>query len=298
MVYLTHFAVHTPIQPKKELVQKYEGKEPGQLHNNVKMATMIQAVDDGVGKIIDTLDRLKIRDKTVILFYSDNGGYGPVTDMAPLKGYKGTYYEGGIRVPFFVNWPGRVAPGTESSEPIIGVDLYPTLCGIAGVPTPKSQVLDGKSLLPLFDQKTNNFDIDGVPRSLYWHFPAYLNSYGQGHSAEQQDVLFRSRPCSIVRRGPWKLMQFFETGNLELYNLPNDIGEANNVAEQNPQVVAELLNDLQSWQAQVKAAIPAKPNPDFSPAEERAAIEASLKKSNKKKQPGSRKNKSVNGQGK
>jgi hypothetical protein len=93
-------------------------------------------------------------------------------------------------------------------------------------------------------------------------------------------------------------MQFFETGNLELYNLPNDIGEANNVAEQNPQVVAELLNDLQSWQAQVKAAIPAKPNPDFSPAEERAAIEASLKKSNKKKQPGSRKNKSVNGQGK
>ena len=298
MVYLTHFAVHTPIQPKKELVQKYEGKEPGQLHNNVKMATMIQAVDDGVGKIIETLERLKIRDKTVILFYSDNGGYGPATDMAPLKGYKGTYYEGGIRVPFFVNWPGRVAPGTESNEPITGVDLYPTLCDIAGASTPASQAIDGKSLLPLFEQKTKSFDTGGIPRSLYWHFPAYLDSYGQGHSAEQQDALFRSRPCSIIRRGPWKLMQFFETGNLELYHLSNDIGEANNVAEQNPQIVAELLNDLQSWQTKVKAVIPVKPNPDFSPAEERAAIEARGKKPNKKKKQGSGKNKSVNRQSK
>ena len=298
MVYLTHFAVHTPIQPKKELVQKYEGKEPGQLHNNVKMATMIQAVDDGVGKIIETLERLKIRDQTVILFYSYNGGYGLATDMAPLKGYKGTYYEGGIRVPFFVNSPGRVAPGTESNEPITGVDLYPTLCDIAGASPPASQAIDGKSLLPLFEQKTKSFDTGGIPRSLYWHFPAYLDSYGQGHSAEQQDALFRSRPCSIIRRGPWKLMQFFETGNLELYHLSNDIGEANNVAEQNPQIVAELLNDLQSWQTKVKAVIPVKPNPDFSPAEERAAIEARGKKPNKKKKQGSGKNKSVNRQSK
>ena len=283
-------------QRKKELVQKYEGKEPGKLHNNVKMATMIQAVDDGVGKIMSTLERLKIRDKTAILFYSDNGGYGPATDMAPLKGYKGTYYEGGIRVPFFVNWPGRVAPGTESSEPIIGVDLYPTLCEIAGAPLPESQLLDGKSLLPIFDQKTTSFDVYGNPRSLYWHFPAYLDSYGQGYSTEQQDTLFRSRPCSIVRRGPWKLMQFFETGKLELYNLSNDIGEANNVAEQNPQIVADLLNNLQTWQTKVNAAIPVKPNPDFSPAEEQAAIEARIKKSDKKKQQGTEKNKAANRQ--
>jgi arylsulfatase A-like enzyme len=124
--YLAHFAVHTPLHPKKDLLPKYEAKQPGILHNHVVMATMIQAVDDGIGRLMDTLEELKLREKTVILFFSDNGGYGPATDMDPLWGYKGTYFEGGLRVPFFVNWPGMVKPGTQSSEPIIGVDLYPT----------------------------------------------------------------------------------------------------------------------------------------------------------------------------
>jgi arylsulfatase A-like enzyme len=280
MLYLTHFAVHTPLQAKKELVAKYKLKSPGKLHDHVPMATMIQAVDDGVGRIVATLDKLGIRDHTVIIFYSDNGGYGPATDMDPLKGYKGTYYEGGIRVPFFVNWPGEVKPNTTSSEPITGVDLYPTLCEIAGAKTPTDQAADGVSLVPLFKGKVENLDDSTGPRSIYWHFPAYLDAYSVWD--EQQDPLFRSRPCGVVRKGKWKLMQFFETGDTELYDLDGDIGETTNVAAENPQVVKGLFADLQAWQTKVHAPIPSEPNEGFDAAAEKSAIEAKLKAGNGK----------------
>jgi len=275
MLYLTHFAVHTPLHAKKELVAKYEAKEPGKLHDHVAMATMIQAVDDGVGKIVATLEQLGIRDNTVIMFYSDNGGYGPATDMDPLKGYKGTYYEGGIRVPFFVNWPGIVKPGTTCKEPISGVDLYPTLCEIAGANRPADQFVDGISLASLIKGETSNLNNVNGPRSIYWHFPAYLDAYSVWD--EQQDPLFRSRPCSVIRKGKWKLMQFFETGKLELYNLQNDIGETKNVAGENPQIVNDLFTDLQDWQTTVKAPIPTTPNEDFDAAAEKSAIEEKMK---------------------
>ena len=126
LAYLSHFSVHTPIQAKKKDILKFESKAPGTLHNHVIMAAMIKAVDDGVGKIISVLEDLKIKERTVVIFYSDNGGYGPATSMSPLKGYKGTYYEGGIRVPFFVNWPKVVAAESRCSTPITGVDIYPT----------------------------------------------------------------------------------------------------------------------------------------------------------------------------
>lgn len=281
MLYLTHFAVHTPLNAKKELVAKYAAKTPGELHNHVAMATMIQAVDDGVGRIVATLNELGLRKNTVILFFSDNGGYGPATDMHPLKGYKGTYYEGGIRVPFFVNWPGVVEPKTTSAEPIIGVDLYPTLCEIAGAKLADGQVADGVSLAPLFRDEAKSLNVDGQPRSIYWHFPAYLDSYSV--FKEQQDPLFRTRPVSVVRKGDWKLMQFFETGAIELYNLKTDIGESTNVSKSSPDVARALLQDLQDWQTKTKAPIPATPNPDFDQAAEQAAIDAKLKKIKKPK---------------
>ncbi len=265
--YLTHFAVHTPLQPKKELVGKYQSKKAGKLHKHVKMATMIQAVDDGVGKIQKTLDELGLTKKTVIIFFSDNGGYGPATDMAPLKGYKGTYYEGGIRVPFFVYWPGVVKSGTRSAEPIIGVDLYPTLCEIGGAKMPQGQVADGKSLVSLFNGKQKTLG----GRSLYWHFPAYLQSYRGVHD-EQRDPLFRSRPCSIIRDGKWKLHQYFESGDLELYNLSDDVGETKNLAESQSEKCNELLTKLKQWQKETKADIPTKPNPDFNAEAEAKAI--------------------------
>lgn len=266
-LYLTHFAVHTPIQAKRELLDKYETKSPGELHDNVKMATMIQAVDDGVGRIIKKLDELKLTNKTVILFYSDNGGYGPATDMAPLKGYKGTYYEGGIRVPFFVNWPGVVQPGQTNRTPITGVDLYPTLCEIGHAKLPADQPLDGISLVPLFEGK----QIPGESRSLFWHFPTYLQSYAQVHD-EQRDPLFRTRPCSIIRHGKWKLHQYFEDNALELYDLEKDLGETNNLAEKMPGKTKELLARLKQWQIDVDAPVPTQANPEFDAAAEQEAI--------------------------
>ncbi len=289
MLYLTHFAVHTPLQPKKELVEKYQAKKPGELHNHVAMATMIQAVDDGVGQILETLDRLELREQTVIIFYSDNGGYGPATDMAPLKGYKGAYYEGGIRVPFFVNWPGVVEAETRSAEPITGVDIFPTLCEIGGADMPAEQPADGVSLVSLVKGETNDLSQGGNTRSLYWHFPAYLNSY-RGVVDEQQDPLFRSRPVSVVRKGKWKLMQFFETGNLELYDLTSDIGETKNVADSNAETATRLLAELKAWQAKTNAAIPTEKNPEFDVAAEQRAIDSArmqsaMKRHNTPSQP-------------
>ena len=281
MLYLTHFAVHTPIQPKRELVAKYEAKAAGKLHDNVKMATMIQAVDDGVGEIVATLDRLGIRDNTVIMFYSDNGGYGPATDMDPLKGYKGTYYEGGIRVPFFVNWNGVVKPNTKSEEPIIGVDIYPTLCEIANAKLPANQAGDGVSLVPLFKGEKTNLNQNGQPRPLHWHFPAYLQSYSQVYD-EQRDSLFRSRPCSVIRKGKWKLIQYFESGDLELFDLSNDLAESTNLAKSNPDLTDKLFVEMKSWQAQTNAAIPKAANPKFDAADEASAIEKQANKKGRK----------------
>lgn len=264
MLYLTLFSVHTPIQAKKDLMAKYEAKTPGELHDNTKMATMIQGVDDAVGAITAKLDELGLSENTAILFFSDNGGYGPATDMDPLKGYKGTYYEGGIRVPFFVKWPGVVAPNQTNATPIIGVDLYPTLCEMAGAPMPQGQAADGTSLVSLFEGKELS------ERAIFWHFPAYLQSYSVTN--EQRDPLFRSRPCSIIRKGDYKLHQYFEDGGLELYNLKDDISEATNLATQQPEKTQELLNELKEWQSSIQAPIPTTPNPEFSAVAESEAV--------------------------
>ncbi len=275
LVYLTHFAVHTPIEAKKTLVPKYQEKAPGDLHDDVRMATMIEAVDQGLGKIRATLDELGVADNTVTIFYSDNGGFGPVTDMDPLKGYKGCFYEGGIRVPFFVHWPGKIKPG-KSAEPITGVDLYPTLCDLAGAELPQNQPLDGVDLVPLFTG-----EVTALPdRAIFWHFPAYLESY-TGTTDEQRDSLFRTRPCSIIRHGDWKLHQYFEDGAIELYNLRDDIGETTNLAESNPTEAARLLGELQAWQTAIDAPIPTTPNPEFDAD---AEAEAAAKKREPKQQ--------------
>lgn len=265
-LYLTHFAVHTPLDARKDLVGKYEAKQKGDLHNHVAMATMIQAVDDGVGKIQATLEKLGLVENTAIVFFSDNGGYGPATDMKPLKGYKGTYYEGGIRVPFFVKWPGVVQSGTRSAEPIIGVDIYPTLCEIGGAVMPEGQPADGVSLVPLLTgAKTTLGD-----RPLFWHFPAYLQAYQVWD--EQRDPLFRSRPCSVIRSGTWKLHEYFEDGAVELYNLADDIGEATDLSTQQPDKAKELLARLNAWRKEINAVVPTVLNPEYDAEDEARAI--------------------------
>jgi arylsulfatase A-like enzyme len=275
-LYLTHFAVHTPLQAKKDLVAKYRAKPKGTLHNHAVMAAMIESVDQGVGRIVDTLQTLGLTDRTVVVFFSDNGGYGPATSMHPLKGYKGTYYDGGIREPFFVKWPGVVKPGSRCEIPIIGVDLYPTFCEITGTPLPASQPLDGVSIVPLLKDKKRYAD-----RALYWHFPAYLQSYAR--KDEQRDPLFRSRPCSIIRKGDFKLHEYFEDGGLELYNLREDIGEQNNLAEAMPDKTRELHKQLKAWRKAIQAPVPAKPNPAYDAEAEAAAIAAIKNPGGKKK---------------
>lgn len=255
-LYLTHFAVHTPLQSKKELLEKFAAKPPGELHSTAVMAAMIQSVDDGIGRLVSKLDELGLTEKTAIVFTSDNGGYGPATSMQPLKGYKGTYYEGGIREPFFIKWPGKIAPGSVCDTPIINVDLYPTFCEMTGAALPAGQVMDGQSLLPLLTGE-GQF----AARPLFWHFPAYLQGYDR--TDQQRDAIFRTRPCSIIREGQWKLHEYFEDGGLELYDLEKDIGEAVNLVEAMPEKARLLHEKLIAWRASVNAPVPHVPNPRY-----------------------------------
>lgn len=277
LLYLTHFAVHTPLQPRKDLLEKYRNKKPGKLHHHVVMATMIEAVDEGVGKILAVLDELELTEKTVIVFSSDNGGLASATDMAPLRGYKGTYYEGGIREPFFVKWPGVVQAGTKCDVPVIGVDLFPTLCEITGAKMPTDQPADGLSLVPLLKGEAESLG----SRALFWHFPAYLQAGKNAERLESRDPLFRTRPCSIIRVGNWKLHQYFEDGGIELYNLQDDPGETTNLCNHSPQKKTELLRRLQQWQQKIGAPIPNIPNPDYNAELEQEALARFQNKQNR-----------------
>jgi arylsulfatase A-like enzyme len=268
-LYLTHFAVHTPLQGRKDLVEKWEAKPKGEIHNHAVMAAMIESVDTGIGRLVAKLNEVGLKEKTAIVFTSDNGGYGPATSMKPLKGYKGCYYEGGIREPFFIQWPGVTKPGSTSEVPVINVDLYPTFCDMTGASRP-DQPLDGKSLVPLLRGETIE------DRALFWHFPAYLQSYQR--SNEQRDPLFRSRPCSIIRHGDWKLHEYFESGDLELYNLKDDLGETTNLAESNSSKAKELHNELLAWRKEIAAPVPTEPNPRFDAEAEAEAIAKKTRK--------------------
>ncbi|OYP37502.1 sulfatase [Rhodopirellula sp. MGV] len=280
-LYLTHFAVHTPLQGEPDLVAKYDSKPKGTLHDHAVMAAMIEAVDQGIGRLIESLDQSGQTDNTVIVFTSDNGGYGPATSMDPLKGYKGTYYEGGIREPMFIVWPGITKPGSTCDVPVINVDLYPTFCEITGA-EPPDQVMDGWSLKPLLTGELTNEGVHGFThRSLYWHFPAYLQSYSRIDG--QRDLLFRSRPCSVIRRGRWKLHEYFEDrdlpgGGLELYDLQTDVGESTNLANSNPEVRDRLHKELQQWRRNSHAPVPTEPNPNFDADAERKDIAKLLQK--------------------
>jgi arylsulfatase A-like enzyme len=262
-LYLPHYAVHTPIQAKAELIAKYKSKPPSNGQGNARYAAMIDSIDQGVGRIMKKLDELKLADNTVVFFFSDNGGYGGATSMAPLRGSKGMFYEGGIREPMIVRWPGRVKRGSRCDEPVISTDFFPTLLEIAGVAKPAGKTLDGVSLMRLL-KGAESLDRE----ALYWHFPAYL----QGNFSGSRDRKFRTRPVGVIRKGKWKLLQYFEewvldggwgkidTNNaIELYDLENDLSETTNLANANKGKRDELLNMLTEWQKAVKAPIPTRP---------------------------------------
>jgi len=253
-LYYAPYAVHTPIQPVKSLLTKYENKAEWNGQNNAEYATMVENVDAQIGRLVDLLESSGKFENTFILFTSDNGGVYNITKQWPLRAGKGSTYEGGIREPMFVYWKGKIAEGTKCDVPVTNLDFFPTILDVAGISKPTGKILDGQSILQVL---TNKGDLGERP--LFWHFPIYL----EGGNIETQDTIFRTRPGSSIRLGEWKLIQYFENNNLELYNLKEDIGEKNNRAKSNPEKTNELLGLLEKWKKYTHAPIPTELNPAF-----------------------------------
>lgn len=255
-LYFPHYAVHSPLQPKKAAKAKYARKEKTKAHDNPAYAAMVESVDESIGRLMDTLDELGLAENTLVLFTSDNGGVYRFSKQWPLRAGKGSYYEGGIRVPFIMRWPGSIQPGATCDAPVSGIDFFPTLLDVTGARKPEGKVLDGLSLAPLMSQ-TGTFP----ERPLFWHFPIYL----QRGNEETRDPKFRTRPGSVVRLGDWKLHEYFEDGGLELYNLRTDLGEKNNRVNDYPDKVQELHALLKNWRNELNAPIPSERNPEYAP---------------------------------
>jgi len=252
------YAVHTPIHPVRELLHKYENKPEWNGQNNAEYATMVENLDTQIGRLIAVLKESGKWENTFILFTSDNGGHYGITKQWPLRSGKGSYYEGGIREPMFAWWPGKIKAGTLSDIPVTNLDFFPTILEVAGIEKPADKILDGKSVIPILTGKGS-----WPERPLFWHFPIYLEAYLE-EGDQTQDPLFRTRPGSAIRYGDWKLIQYFENNDIELYNLKDDISEKNNMVKSNPKKVNELVELLNKWRKQTDAPIPADLNPEYS----------------------------------
>jgi len=247
-LYLSHFAVHEPVQAKADRIARFKKKvKPGQQQRNPTYAAMIDSVDESTGRIVAKLKELSLEDRTMVIFVSDNGSLKRDSPSVPLRAEKGTIYEGGIRVPMIIKWPGKVEPGTVCHEPVITVDFFPTFLEIAGVKV--KPPVDGESLVPLLKQE-GTF----MREAVFWHYPHYSNN--------------RLPPCGAIRKGDFKLIEFYEDGRLELYNLAEDIGEKHNLAGKMPRKAAQMAEMLERWRTSVNAQLNT-PNPDYDPTKVR-----------------------------
>lgn len=281
-LYLPHFAVHTPIHAKEEYVSAWMRKPAKGTHWNPTYAAMIQSLDESVGRVLAKLDELELTQNTVVIFSSDNGGLGGYytteaqseergfTDNAPLRGGKGTLYEGGIRVPFIVRWPGVVKAGAASEQPVAHVDIFPTLAEIGGAKPKDSAVLDGVSFAPVLKNPAATLSRDAI----YWHFPGYLESYVHPRG-------WRTSPVGAIHAGDLKLLEFFESGAVELYNLREDVSEKRNLAARMPDKVQQLRAKLAAWRLSVGARMPTMKTEADQAADRAAAAVAGAKKGRK-----------------
>ncbi len=272
-LYLPHYAIHVAQQARAATLERFKSKKPGAQHNNPLYAACTYDLDDGVGILLKKLADLGLEENTLVVFTSDNGGTQQ-SSQEPLRGNKGGYYEGGIREPFIVRWPGVTKPGSRCDVPVINVDLFPTFLSAAGVDAPAGKTLDGDSLVPLLKG-------EGAlkRKSIFWHFPGYLdNPVIRGRELDVRTG-FRTRPVSVIHKGDWKLHLFLEEWQLdggrakltenhavELYNLKDDVGERNDLSNKNTAMRDELLDELLAWQKSVNAPLPVRPNPDYDPA--------------------------------
>jgi arylsulfatase A len=255
-IYLNYFRPHTPLRPDPAHAHAVR-QRPGFAASgqNADYVAVVEELDHDVGRVLGALEQRGLAANTVVIFGSDNGGFlghidNPITSNAPLREGKASLYEGGIRVPLLVRWPGVVPPGTVQHTPMHWCDWHATLAEIAGTEPQADGPLDGISIAPLFRDHTRV----GAPRSLYWHFPHYRRAR-PGLSAS---------PSSAVRAGDWKLLHFYETDHVELYDLAQDPGETRDLARQDPIRATALRAQLDAWRTEVDAQVP-PPNPAFRP---------------------------------
>lgn len=249
-LYLPHYAVHTPIQGKAEVIAKYKAIDSsGMTHTRPDYAALMESVDDAMGTIRAKLRELRLDDRTIIIFTGDNGGLIGPTSNKPLRVGKGSAYEGGVRVPWIVFWPGVTRPGSESAAPIMTIDIHPTVLEMGGVAADPTQPIDGVSLAA---------HLHGGPApqrdAVFWHYPHYHPGGATPHSA--------------VRMGDWKLIHFYEDGHDELYDLGNDLGETTDRAAVEVERTKTMRVRLERWLASVDAQFPT-PNPAYDPEKDK-----------------------------
>ena len=253
-LYMAYYTVHFPIEGKEELVDRYQKKvKPGMRHTNATYAAMVQSLDESVGRILGCLEEHGIADRTIVILTSDNGGFignwkeqPVVTNNAPLRSGKGSLYEGGVRVPLTIRWPGTTKANTVCSEPVVLTDTYRTIVEMAGLAKDAEGVemsSDGVSLVPLLKDPAATLD----RKALYWHYPHYYET---------------TTPVSSLRAGDWKLLEYLDDNRVELYNLRDDLSETTNLAGQQPARRDELRSMLHAWRESVGAQMPT-PNPAF-----------------------------------
>jgi len=266
--YVAHHAIHTSLEARPASLAKFKAKPPGAQHKNALYAACLYDLDDGVGLLLKKHADLGLEKNTLVIFTSDNGGTQQ-SSQEPLRGSKGGYYEGGIREPFIMRWPGVTKPGSLCDVPVINVDLYPTFLAAASAPIPQGKTLDGESLLPLLR------GYGALQRqAIFWHFPGYLDN----PVLRGRDPVFRTRPVSVIRKGDWKLHLYHEEWQLEggrsnfaknraveLYDIAKDIGERHDLALASTAKRDELLNDLFAWMKSTAAPLPFEKNPAYSP---------------------------------
>lgn len=276
LAYLSFYSVHCPIQTTRDLWDKYRQKALAQgtpekrfifdrrlpvrqVQDCPIYGGMIESMDRAVGIVLDKLDELGLADDTLVVFTSDNGGVSSgdaySSSMLPLRGGKGRQWEGGIREPYYVRFPRRVAAGSTCDVPVSGIDFYPTFLEYAGLAIPPEQVIDGASIVPLLSSEQSRV-LSG--RDLFWHYPHYGNQGGD--------------PSSIIRSGPWKLITYHEDGHDELYNLEADPGEQCDVIAANDKIATELRRRLDKWLTEVDAKFPT-PDPEYDPEAEKVYLD-------------------------
>jgi arylsulfatase A-like enzyme len=246
-LYLAHHAVHTPIEGKPKLVDRYQRKLSSELHHqNATYAAMTHSLDDSVGRVLARLEERGLTDNTLVIFLSDNGGHvmpfdnQTVTNNAPLRSGKGSLYEGGVRVPLIIRWPGVTKADTVCDEPVCVMDVLPTIAAAVQPAGAKPwQAVDGLSLLPLLKDPEAGLGRD----ALYFHYPHYYPT---------------TTPASAIRRRGWKLIEYFEDDHVELYNLENDLGEKHDLAAEQPERARRLRGQLHAWRQSVQAQLPTR----------------------------------------